>query len=109
MYKVHPRNLTLGPFLTLLFTLGRKGRISAGLTDRGADGCRLSEAVPANAHEGALNLEVTLDGRESPPTVTKGPFLKLILAMCEARSLKIGRTKEPTSSIGTFCRKTFTR
>lgn len=82
MYEVHPRNLMLGPFLTLLFTLSR---------NRGSPGCpagwtlrkatRCPEAAPANAHEGALQHCVAdVSDRDRDP-VTLGPFMTLILTV----------------------------
>jgi len=76
MYKVHPRNLILGPFLTLLLTLGVGRRFcrvpTAGFPEDGsnADSApRISEDQTAEHPALARKL------------ITLGPFLTLILTV----------------------------
>src|SRR5580693_6508733 len=81
MYKVNPRNLTLGPFLTLLFTLGRSRRVSASFSGHGTQGCGMVPADLANAHEGALQHCVVDHGEAAHYPLVLGPFLTLIFTL----------------------------
>ena len=93
MYTVHPRNLTIGPFLTLLFTLRRRRRMSAGRICSGRLDDSLSETAPANAHEAALRqLIADEDGGNRPPLIL-GPFLTLILTLHTESRHRSGRVK----------------
>jgi hypothetical protein len=100
MYQVHPRNLTLGPFLTLLFTLSPGSRMSTGLAGRRKRDCSLSETAPANAHEAALQQFIADEGCGDRSPFILGPFLTLILTLRTTPCGKSGTTKEEMTVLG---------
>jgi hypothetical protein len=101
MYTVHPRNLTLGPFLTLLLTLSHGKRIAVGPTRQGVFGCRLLETAPANAHDGALREFVVKDLDQERPPVVLGPFLTLIFTVKDM--VRRTEKRKETAAIGRTC------
>ncbi len=105
MYKIHPRNLTLGPFMTLLLTLGRRGQLPASRAGPSTRNSRLSETAPANAHEAALHHCVANDNEEDRGPFTLGPFLTLILTVRPERCRWTARAVEEKGSSRDFCRR----
>src|SRR5271165_4844676 len=100
MYRVHPSNLTLGPFLTLLFTLRRRSGKSKRLAASGKAELPAIGNDAANAHEGALQEFIADNSGGNRSPLILGPFLTLILTVHCSRRRTSGRANEPATVLG---------